>query len=340
MSMNSSTSSSDAPLWRHWIGSFCVVAVAGLIVLYATIVLVDPFSTGRFAVFDTVDIAISDRMLAGVGRARDSRFDAAIIGNSHAERFNPRRLDDLTGRRFVQLSVPGLGPPEQMVMARAFLSHHQGPRLALLWVMDHFWCHSAQEPALIHPNFPTWLYESSRIDYLRRIYSIEALQATAHRLAIRLFNAPSPWRLDGYVERAPVMSPGWIAREINAPRPVQAPPATEPFPSLDRLDELLSRINQHAVVALVLPPYFLSKIPESGTPAAARLDACKARLADIAQRHAHGEMIDRMRADNVARDPGNFLDATHMRDQVVRDMEVDIAPVLRIEGGGDPSRSP
>lgn len=307
--------------------------------LYATVVLVDPFSTGRFSIFDTVDIAISDRMLAGAGRVRDSRFDSAIIGNSHAERFDPRRLDELTGRRFVQLSVPGLGLPEQMVMARAFLSHHQGPGLALLWVIDHFWCHSAQEPTLTKSDFPTWLYESSRIDYLRRIYSTDALQATAHRLAIRLFNAPPPARSDGYVEREPVMPPGWIAREIGAPRPVQAMPATDPFPDLDRLDELISGINQHTAVALVFPPYYLSKLPEAGTAAAARLDACKARVAGIAQRHARGTMIDFMRADDVAHDPGNFFDPTHVRDRVIRTMEVDIARSLRIDGTSDPGPS-
>jgi hypothetical protein len=336
--MSSSISSSDDPAasrtpWRAWIRTFFSTAVTGIVALYAAVVLVDPYSTGRFAIFDGIDVAISNRVLGNVGRVRDSRFDAAIVGNSHAARFEPAVLDAASGRRFVQLSVPGIGPTEELVMARAFLAHHHGQGVALLLGIDHFWCRSESEDVLTDPGFPRWLYEPAPpLEYLRNIFSPIAVQATLQRLAIRLFDASPPARADGYFGREPTAPAGLMDRAVAEPRPVDAPPADTPFPELDRLAALVAAMDPQTSLVLFMPPYYVSHVPLEGSAAATRLDTCKARLAAIARRLPHGVLIDYMRVGDVNRTPDNFIDGTHPRDHVIRAIAADIGPVLRGEG--------
>ena len=135
--MSSSTSSSDqgAAGWRGWIATFLAVLAGGLTVLYLFVLAADPFSTGHFGLFEGVDIAISSRSFSNAGRARDPRFDAAVIGNSRGARFSPAHLDALTGHRFVQLSVFATGPNEELAIAGAFARHHNGSPATLLWAI-------------------------------------------------------------------------------------------------------------------------------------------------------------------------------------------------------------
>src|SRR5690349_18612858 len=140
--MNSSTSVSDGERiqWRRWLLTFLFCFAGCGAVLEPFVVLCDPYSTGRFTPFGGVDIAISERVLANAGRARDEAFDSAIIGNSHATRLQPELLDSLSSRRFVQLAVPGLGPFDQLAMADAFAQAHGEKTKAIVFILDYFWC--------------------------------------------------------------------------------------------------------------------------------------------------------------------------------------------------------
>jgi hypothetical protein len=335
--MNSSTSSSSEVLtsddlsWRRWIWTFFAALAVGFAALYAIVVVSDPFCVGRFTIFNGIDVAISERAYANAGRARDPRFDAAVIGNSHGARFEPARLDQLTGRHFVQLAVPGTNPEQQIVVAQAFLRDHPGKRVGLLWVLDHYWCRGDGD---VYPNFPYWLYDTGGpATYLLRLFSTRAVQAAFHRIGIRLFNAPPAGRADGYVAAPPPARPEVMAKVVTAERPTAAPPAETPLIWADRMDALISALPNDVRVVLVFLPNYVSSLPQDGSPAAARLEMCKQRFAAIAGRSSQVAFVDRMRDDSIARDPNNFIDATHTTDSVIRQLESDFASVITADIG-------
>src|SRR5262245_26823747 len=125
--MISSTSSSEWPAaaWRHWLATFLGVLVAVFGGLYAAVVLLDPYDTGRFAVLPSVGVVDGNPRTANASRGRDPQFDAAIFGNSAGQILDPRELSRLTGLSFVQMTVPGTRIREQLAMARWFQRHHR-----------------------------------------------------------------------------------------------------------------------------------------------------------------------------------------------------------------------
>ena len=129
--MTSSTSGSDQldrpqdtaqRAWRRWLVVFCgaFFGVSGL--LYALLLLVDPYDVGRFPSFGITGHADRSLRTADASRGRDPNYNAAVIGNSTGQIINPFRLSQETGLKFVQLSIPATGPREQLVTLNELLA--------------------------------------------------------------------------------------------------------------------------------------------------------------------------------------------------------------------------
>jgi hypothetical protein len=141
--------------WRRWLVVFCGVKGAGA-VLFALLLLIDPYDTGRFPSFGIVGIGDRSMRTADASRGRDPRFNAAVIGNSTGQRLDPYRLSEGTGLRFIQLSLPKLGPQEQLVLMRWVMSQHPDYG-ALVIVTDPTWCSPDPDRPLENP-FPFLMY--------------------------------------------------------------------------------------------------------------------------------------------------------------------------------------
>jgi hypothetical protein len=320
--------------WRRWLAIYAATLAAGVVALWLFVVLSDPFSTGRFTALSGIDIASSVRTHANAGRVRDPTFDSAMIGNSISTRFEPDRINALTGLRVLQLSIPGLGPDEQLTLARAFVRAHQRPAKSIVAMLETSWCETDERALLRYPGFPYWLYESSGFDYLRNILTRDAVQAAFHRIAIRLGLAREPARRDGYVpnDQRGVWRAERVARLASAKRPTTVALASQTFPALDRLERFGRALDPSTELAMVLMPFHISALPEPGSEAAAWLAACKAHIKSIAEARPRTLFIDRMLEDEVSRDPNNFWDAKHVRDEFIRDIEVEIAAKLAALG--------
>jgi hypothetical protein len=337
--MSSSTSDSDlagsaarARAWGRWLLCFAATLVGGTALLFLFVVVVDPYSTGRLTPFRDVDIAISWHHLSNAGRVRDPQFDAAVFGNSRALRLDPPHLDELTGRKFVQLSVIATGPTEQFAVAKAFVRAHPGQSLMLLWGLDHLWCHGQDEVPSETPDFPYWLYGESTFEYLRHIFSIDAIQASLHRLGIRILHAPPAGTADGRPE--PVWRGGpqidGAQKRMRNWTPLTVPLSARPvrFPSIERLAEFVKALPANIQMVFFFPPYHISAVAQPDSPAGATLAACKAGVRAIADNRPGSVVVDWMRDGEVARDPENFWDETHPRDPPVRALESDIGRAI------------
>ncbi len=109
--------------------------------LFALLVLIDPYDTGRFPNFGIVGIADISPRTGHASRARDPQFNASVIGNSTGQLLDPYRLSRETGLRFNQLTIPATGPREQLAVMRWVMSNHPAYG-AFVIVTEPTWCSS------------------------------------------------------------------------------------------------------------------------------------------------------------------------------------------------------
>src|SRR5262249_42867152 len=82
----------DRHQWHKWLVIFLSLSLAGSGMLYLAVVLIDPFSTGRFSLTQRIDIATKNKRLYSAGLVRDLRFNAALFGDSTSFALDPRTI--------------------------------------------------------------------------------------------------------------------------------------------------------------------------------------------------------------------------------------------------------
>jgi hypothetical protein len=325
---DSAISTSDSPAaWDR-----CLVAFLGTLgilasLLYAFLIAVDPYDSGKFGFLGIDGVDDRNTPTASASRARDPHFDSAIIGNSTALLLNPNPLSEATGLRFVQLSVVGGSPAEEMTVLDFFMRHHAHVG-ALVFVTDPSWCvHEREKPR----PFPDWLYDTGLIGYAGRLWSGAAIEHALQRVAIGLglrkridptgtFNSEDIW-------------PAGLFLEKNTPAD---PPAADDaatrnfFPEVSKLDEVVRKLPAELPVVILVPPTFASTVPQPGSAVAWERQACDAALRTIVAGRPHSNFIN-YRVDNVrTRDRANFLDYIHYRPLIAAKISEGIAASIRL----------
>jgi hypothetical protein len=310
---------------------FLLTFVVGLTLIYLLILLIDPFGTGWFPALPIVGVNDEDSRTADVYRARDPQFDSAIIGNSSGQLLSPRRLAEASGPKFVQLTIPGSGPREQLAVWRWFMAHHKAIN-AIVLVADQSWC-TDDANLQIHP-FPFWLYSERWLDYGINIFSMRSLDRAFRRfrLALGLLKLSDPTGYNDYeAGRVPSFSP--VVRDLVVPAAPVVPEVdvNQNFPAIDRLDQAIAALPSSVAVIIVAPPVFITKLPLAGTPGAARTAACKVRLTKTVSSRDRSGFVDMFRDLSISHDPMNFMDATHYRAAVAQLIEQHIVAALGVK---------
>jgi hypothetical protein len=327
--MNSSISGSDDPAaWGR-----CLVACLGTLAFGAALILavmiaVDPYDSGRFGLLGIEGVDDWTPATANASRARDPRFDAAVIGNSTGQRLEPAELARATGAHFVQLAAPGADPRGQLAILDFFIRHHRHIR-ALVIVTDAPWC-AHQVAPLPRNSFPFWLYGGSTLEYAGRLFSWRALDHAFQRIQIGLGQRPrvAPDGSFNYEEFFPL-----DRHPVDAPRSGMPKAAggkiNDSFPFAALLDGIVAKLPTEVPVILVAPPTFYTAIPLPGSIEATEWEACKTSFRRLVTGRPRSNFID-YRVDNtLTRDPDNFVDLIHYRAKLARMIERGIAASLQ-----------
>jgi hypothetical protein len=303
----------------------CLAAVP---VLFATLVLLDPYDSGRFPTLLPAGTMDTGPSTGNVSRGRDSRFAAAIVGNSHVQLLHPGRLAAESGRAFVQLTSPGSGPREQM-LTLAWFARHRARIDAVVVGVDRLAC--TGDPAMppIHP-FPYWLYGDD-LRYLAHLLNPGSVERAGRgfRIAFGARPAADPAGFVDYeadfrdVVFRPPSSPGEPADLTPQARPGLA------FPGIDHLEAQLDTLPRATAVVFVMAPMHVGALPRAGSADALRMTGCKARLHEAVARRPRWAFLDFLSDDAWSRDAANFMDATHYRAPFARRIEAEIAAALR-----------
>jgi len=328
--MDSPTFTSDpSPGWNRCLAACLGALGIGALLLFAVVIAVDPYDSGRFGLFGIDGVDDRNTQTATVSRARDPQFDSAVIGNSTAQLLNPADLSQATGLRFVQLYLTGGSAREQLAVLDFFLRNH--PRVgALVIVADPFWC--GHERVAPRPGeFPYWLYGSSSLAYMARLLSWPAIEHVSQRISIGL-----GWRKrndpDGFFSYEDIWLPGTF-RDTNRPRD-PAPAATaagrDNFPDIALLDDVVKRLPVSVSVVLVVPPTFNTTVAKPGTPAAAERETCNRALQRTVAGRPYSNFINYRIENALTRDLANFADHIHYRPIIASRMVKGIAESIRL----------
>lgn len=331
MSYVSSETEISARSWRGWVIGFLWMVALGFVGLFLFVLIIDPYASGRLTPIQRIDVTTKTWGLSKAGVIRDPRFNTALLGTSAAMRLDPARIGEAGGGSVVQLALPGLQPRNQLVLARAFARAHQGRPFTLMFVLDGFWCRTAEQVRIQYDFFPlpTWLYEADDLKYATRLINAEAVKTAIRRVSIWLDMQPELGRLDGFLPLIRPGDPDQLAARLRAlPRPHDGPPAAEPFPELDALDAFLATLPPEVRTGFVFAPIAANVLPVPGSAADARLNACKARARYAAERRPDSVFLDLQIDDPVTREPYNFEDEVHYREPVTRWIETQIARML------------
>jgi len=317
--------------WFRFARVFLTAFFGILAGLLAMIAIVDPYDSGQFPVSLITGITDKDPRFASASRGRDPRFDAAVFGNSHGQAIHPVRLSQATGLRFVQMTVPGITPREQLTLMNWFARHHANIE-AIVLVVDEWWCtHDPNLPTRY--EFPYWLYSGRTFDHLTKLLSTQSFDRAIRRVALAfgLTEAADPNGFLDYEEgKTWSFSPAPIA-ELEAQSGLASPKPADPFPAAEQLAAMLSNLPADVPVIFVMPPVYYSSLPRPGTAAAADLSSCKFALAQIVAQRKRGDFLDMQVDTALARDPKNFMDATHYRANVAVMIENRIAAALKAQ---------
>ena len=327
--MDSPTSTSDlSPEWGRCLRACLGALGIGALLLFAVMIAVDPYDSGRFGLFGIDGVDDRATQTATVSRARDPQFDSAVFGNSTAQLLNPADLSRGTGLRFVQLYLTGGSAREQMAVLDFFLRNH--PRVgALVFVADPFWCsHQRVEPR--PGDFAYWLYGKSSLAYAARLMSWPVIEHVAQRISIGL-----GWRErsnpDGFFSYEDIWLPGTF-RPTNRPRdPVPVDAANrDTFPEISLLDDVVKRLPADVSIVVVVPPTFHAFVAQPGTPEAIEREACNAALQRIVAGRPHSNFINYRIENALTRDSANFADFIHYRPIIADRMAEGIVESIRL----------
>jgi len=112
-------------------------------------------------------------------------------------------------------------------------------------------------------------------------------------------------------------------------RQTDAPQLGKPLPYLDDLAAHLVNLDASASVVLVFPPVYIGFLPAPHSSAEAKVDECKDRARQIAQLRPGTAFVDLQIDSPLARDAGNFIDATHLDDNGMAELNSAIIGAVR-----------
>jgi hypothetical protein len=325
--MNSSISTSERG-WRRLLTNYLAWSLGLGFAVATAIIVLDPYDTGRFAVFGDHGVPRFGQRLAVASLARQSNVDTAIIGNSTIQLIDPARLDEPDVRHAVSLAIPGTGPLEQLSVARWFMRHHVSGSATLIFGIDASWC-DVGPPKLTNP-FPFWLYSADPMEYLANIIRYQSVESAARKVRL-LFGFAEPARSDGYndydIGRVwDRVSFGTRVGSVQDGSDLEGPvePPTN-FPAARLLRDFFAELPNATMVVMVMPPQFHPPLHGAN---AAQWRACAGEFRSVADQRQHSAFINFLpRSDLTERDE-NYWDIQHYRAPIARVMERDIVAAL------------
>lgn len=331
----------DTPWRRYWYTlRWCISG--GLVLSALFILLVDPFDGLSLSLPMPRAPVAENQRYAYPALARKSGFDSIIFGTSATRPWETERLNRVFDASFVNLSIHGATPYEQLLIGSLFLRHHPNPKMFIVAVdaITTVWCQMGTRRAYDELETPEWLFDENSWNDLPHLFNSKTFGLALDQIGYALGLVEPEYGLDGYRDYTPQLerrSRATIIRALydaDAPQPRPAPPklpelsraavdALE-FLALDYLEALLAAVPKQTTAIVVLNPLHHFHRPVDNTVKGMQIDACKTQIASIAA-HYDAQVVDFMIDSGLTTDDDNFYDGIHITVTAARDL-IDALP--------------
>ena len=328
--MSSSTSSSD---WRGFFRVAAGTAALAAGVIYAFVVLVDPFDTLPLSPpLARVPVA-TDARFSFPALARSQAFDSAIFGTSTSRLLRPVTLNPEFAAHFANLAMNDATVYEQSELMRVFAQAHPIARIVMVG-LDVRWCVTGDSYQQLTPRpFPRWMYDDTPWRGYVEMFNPYAVQEAGQQFGIMIGIKREVYGRDGYTSFVPsdsVYDPARVAVHLHEAAP-EVPtgertgdPQSWRYPALEQLRTDLDQFAKITRKVLFFVPYNHVLLPPAGSPGAQVWDQCKQRVARLAAAVPNALAVDFMRASPITLADDNYWDALHYRvgvaDRIARDL--------------------
>jgi hypothetical protein len=338
--MSSSTSSFE---WRRFLRTAVGPAVAAA-VIYAFVVLVDPFDTLPLSPpADRAPVATNARFSLPA-LARSEKFDSTILGTSTSRLLRPAVLDAEFGARFANLAMNDATVHEQSRMLSVFARAHPAARLVLVGLDVRRCVTGDTYEKLTQRPFPEWMYKSNPWLGYREMFNLYAVQEAGQQFGILSGITRRRYGRDGYTSFVPPDSEydaARVAMHLRAAEP-EIPPGersgaatTWRYPAIEQLGSDLSLLADSTRKILFFVPYNHVLLSSAGSPGALVWNECKRRVARLAARAPNTLAVDFMLPSPITETDDNYWDALHYRVAIADRLVHDLAAADRGEASAD-----
>lgn len=332
------SSSKSTPRWRSFFLLCAVTAVLCIGVIYAFVVLVDPFDTLPLSPPAQRWPVASNARFAFPALARSERFDSAIFGTSTSRLLRPAALDPLFGARFANLAMNDATVYEQSRLMDVFRRAHPHPRVMMVG-LDVRWCVTGDSYEKLTPRpFPAWMYGANPWAGYTHLFNMYAVQEAGQEFGILIGIKRPTYGRDGYTSFVPPDSeydPARVAAHLRGegpelpPGPHDGPPATWRYPALETLAAELHALPPETRKVLFFVPLNHVLLPAPGTEPDAVWSECKRRVGTMARTVPNLLVIDFMRPSPITDHDDNYWDALHYRVDIADRLAHDLARAAR-----------
>ena len=329
--MSSSISSSEP--WRRFfrltVGAAAVVAG----VVYAFVVLVDPFDSLPLSPpLNRVPVA-SNQRFAFPTLARSQRFDSAVFGTSSSRLLRPEVMNPLFAARFANLAMNDATVYEQSRLFGVFARAHAEAKLVMVG-LDYRWCVTGPDfERLTFRTFPEWMYQDNPWRGYGEMFNSYAIQSAGQLFGILIgVKTPDQGR-DGFTSFVPpdhTYDPARALGHLRASHPAvpvgdrNGPSADWIYPAMPVLRDMLAALPVATRKILFFIPYHHRMLTPPGSPGAMVWDECRRRVVMAAAGAANTVVVDFMRLSPITSADDHYWDGIHYRigiaDRLARDM--------------------
>lgn len=332
--------------WPRFLRSFLGTFIVLLAIVAGFITLMNPY--GNLPVSGGWSHVIMDQhqRYHYPSIARSGTYDSAVFGTSTGRLLEPGRLNGHFGGHFANLAMNAAVAWEQVRLARVFLKSVPSPH-AVLFTLDGAWCNDTAEAeaAMSAKSFPDWLYDDNSWNDWLYVLNVNAARNSLRRVE-NLYGLNTPTvGSDGYAVFVPPESEYdaqkafdhiWHGKEPFIPptapdhQPTEAELTAWRFPALAWLDGLLAELPNETLRIIAFMPPHVADHPAPGSPQAARVKLCKAKVAEIARRSGT-HYLDFWIRSPITLDATNYWDGVHYRVPIAARIVDDIG--LAVSGG-------
>ncbi len=319
-------------MWRRFFIIFSYTAIASLALLYALVLIIDPYDTLPFSPRLERTAVSTNQRFSYPALAAKARFDSAVIGTSTTRLLKPGELDAALGGRFVNLSMNSATAYEQSQIFKIFLAAHPRPK-TIIFGIDISWCEAGAMPArFTFRPFPPWLYDGDPWNDAFYLLNMSAVEQAGRQLATLTGLRETKYGRDGYRNFLPMTSEYDLTKARNnlyggavpQPKTEVAPPGEGyseyrrglVFPTHDYLVRMIETLPAETLKVFMFVPYHHFTQPARGSADEARWDECKQRTVRLASRHANAHVLDFMFLSQITGVDTHYWDPLHYTTEI------------------------